>query len=83
MNSQDLVTTSRPAGLYMYTTDSRFNSEFMTPYMADGIKIMPPDAPELLGSVSVNSTFAGSNLDLFNLSSSTSSAPNLDMLSVS
>lgn len=42
-----------PAGIYMYTTDSKFNQEIMSQYMATGKMITPPKDPRWgLGSLS-------------------------------
>lgn len=67
----------------MYMTDSRFNTETMTNYIANGKTIMPPTVPGLLGNLSANDTISGISFDLSNSSSGNSSTPMLDMLSTS
>ncbi|CAD6587387.1 MAG: hypothetical protein ASARMPRED_003080 [Alectoria sarmentosa] len=78
-----IITQSRPAGLYMYTTDSRFNTVTMTPYMATGKLIEPPMIPRYVGTSSSNGTFSGLSLHLSNSSSEISSTPMLDIVPIS
>ncbi|CAF9917860.1 MAG: hypothetical protein ALECFALPRED_000385 [Alectoria fallacina] len=78
-----IITQSRLAGLYMYTTDSRFNTETMTPYMANGKMIEPPITPRFLATLPSNGTFSGLSLDLSNSSGEISSTPMLDLLPIS
>lgn len=74
-----IVTQSRPAGLYMYTTDSLFNAQ-MSNYMASGKVITPPKIPRLLGNLSGHGTFPSLSLNLFNTWRDNSSTPMLDLL---
>lgn len=67
----------------MYTTDSRFNTETMTGYMANGKVIKPPNVPEFLGVSPSNGTFSGLSFDLLTSSNETLSNPMLDLLSIS
>ncbi|KAM0801620.1 hypothetical protein BDR22DRAFT_888510 [Usnea florida] len=76
-----IITQSRPAGLYIYTTDSLFNKRTMTDYMTKGRIVTPPTLPRLLGNASAKGPAL--SLDLFNSSSDASSTPMLDLLSVS
>lgn len=72
-----IITQSRPAGLYIYTTDSLFNKRTMMDYMTKGKIVTPPTLPGLLGNLSASDT--GPALSL-NPSSDTSSTPMLDLL---
>ena len=80
------MTNSQPAGLYMYTTDSSFNTIAMGNYMGNGKVIKPPlrqygGISDGTYSSNTSSTSGNlSNVELFNPTNMNSTTAVLDII---